>query len=53
MDRTEGIKALEDVIKKIKQGIEQYRGIFKIKIGPRVTTDADDIELTVTIDLIR
>jgi hypothetical protein len=44
---------LEIVIKKIKQGIEHYRGIFKIKMEPKVVTDADDHALKVTIDLIQ
>ncbi|CAF1216497.1 unnamed protein product [Adineta steineri] len=41
-DRTEGINALNNVIQKIKQTIEQYRGIFKIKMEPTMVTDAND-----------
>jgi hypothetical protein len=38
---------LENVIAKIKHGIEKYRGIFKIKMPPKVVTDIDDITLKV------
>jgi hypothetical protein len=40
---------LKNVIDKIKQGIEQYRGIFKIKMEPKVVTDVDDVALKVII----
>lgn len=42
LDRNEGLEALRNVIEKIKQGIEKYRGIFKIKMEPKVVTNADD-----------
>ncbi|CAF0894350.1 unnamed protein product [Rotaria sp. Silwood1] len=45
LDRNEGLSALRNVIEKIKQGIEQYRGIFKIKMEPKVVTDIDDAAL--------
>lgn len=45
LDRDEGLTALKNVIDKIKQGIEQYRGIFKIKMEPKVVTDIDDATL--------
>jgi len=45
LDREEGLQALRNVIEKIKQGIEQYRGIFKIKMEPKVVTDVDDATL--------
>jgi hypothetical protein len=37
------------VIEKIKQGIEKYRGIFKIKMEPKVVTDVDDETLKVKL----
>jgi len=45
LDRNEGLDALRNVIEKIKQGIEKYRGIFKIKMDPKVVTDVDDATL--------
>jgi len=45
LDRDEGLKALRNVIEKIKEGIEQYHGIFKIKMEPKVVTDVDDATL--------
>ncbi|CAF1160720.1 unnamed protein product [Rotaria magnacalcarata] len=45
LDRNEGLNALKKVIEKIKLGIEQYRGIFKIKMEPKVVTDVDDAAL--------
>ncbi len=47
LDREEGLQALRNVIEKIKQGIEHYRGIFKIKMEPKVVTDIDDATLKV------
>lgn len=47
LDRDEGLQALRNVIEKIKQGIERYRGIFKIKMEPKVVTDIDDATLKV------
>jgi hypothetical protein len=35
------------VIDKIKEGIEKYRGIFKIKMEPKVVTDVEERELEV------
>lgn len=35
------------MIDKIKLGIEQYRGIFKIKMEPKVVTDIDEVQLKV------
>lgn len=49
LDRNEGLKALWSVIDKIKLGIEQYRGIFKIKMEPKVVTDVDDVALQVNL----
>jgi translation initiation factor 2 subunit 1 len=48
LDRNEGLEALKKVIEKIKQGIEKYRGIFKVKMEPKVVTDVDDASLKVT-----
>ncbi|CAF1508048.1 unnamed protein product [Adineta ricciae] len=45
LDRNEGLDALKNVIDKIRLGIEKYRGIFKIKMEPKVVTDVDDITL--------
>jgi translation initiation factor 2 subunit 1 len=53
LDRNEGLTALTNVIEKIKQGIEKYRGIFKIKMEPKVVTDVDDATLNVTIRTMR
>ena len=47
LDRAEGLTALRKVIDKIKEGIEKYRGIFKIKMEPKVVTDVDDEALKV------
>ena len=47
LDRNEGLDALKTVIEKIRLGIEKYRGIFKIKMEPKVVTDVDDITLKV------
>jgi hypothetical protein len=47
MDGKEGITALKKVIDKIKQGIEQYRGIYKEKREPRIVTAVDEQELEV------
>lgn len=49
IDRNEGLTALKNVIDKIKHGIEQYRGIFKIKMEPKVVTDVDDAALQVKL----
>lgn len=45
LDRNEGLTALKNVIDKIKVSIEKYRGIFKIKMEPKVVTDVDDATL--------
>lgn len=45
LDREEGLQALRKVIDSIKQGIEKYGGIFKIKMEPKVVTDIDDATL--------
>ncbi|CAF1541184.1 unnamed protein product, partial [Didymodactylos carnosus] len=42
LDRKEGLDTLERVIECIKSGIEKYRGIFKVKMAPKVVTDVDD-----------
>lgn len=47
MDRNEGLNALNNVIEKIRTEIEQRRGIFKIKMEPKVVTDVDDAALRV------
>jgi translation initiation factor 2 subunit 1 len=49
LDRNEGITALTNVIDRIKVAIEQYRGIFKIKMEPKVVTDLDDHALQVKL----
>jgi hypothetical protein len=38
---------LENVVERIQHGIEQYRGIFKIKMKPKVVTDVDNDALKV------
>jgi translation initiation factor 2 subunit 1 len=49
LDSNEGLKALKNVIDRIKQGIESHRGIFKIKMEPKVVTNADDKKLEVNL----
>ena len=40
---------MKNAIDKIKHGIEQYRGIFKIKMEPKVVTEVDDVALQVSL----
>jgi translation initiation factor 2 subunit 1 len=47
LDRNEGLNALRKVIDSIKLGIEKYRGIFKIKMEPKVVTNVDEEALKV------
>jgi translation initiation factor 2 subunit 1 len=49
LDRNKGLTALKNVINKIQQGIGQHRGIFKIKMEPKVVTDVDEAELNVNL----
>ncbi|CAF0821749.1 unnamed protein product [Didymodactylos carnosus] len=51
LDRKDGLGALERVIEQIKLGIEQYRGIFKVKMAPKVVTDIDDHALQVQMKI--
>lgn len=53
LDRAEGLTALKNVIDKIKIGIDKHRGIFKIKMEPKVVTDMDDVTLKVISVLVR
>lgn len=47
LDQNEGLTLLTNVIATIKQSIEQYHGIFKIKMKPKVVTAVDDRALEV------
>lgn len=45
MERTEGLKVLNDAIEKIEQTIKSADGMFNIKNAPKVVTEADEAEL--------
>ncbi|UJR10603.1 hypothetical protein I4U23_014800 [Adineta vaga] len=42
LDGNKGINALKKVMERIKESIEKYRGIFKVKMEPQVITDAHE-----------
>jgi len=50
LDRKDGLGALERVIEQIKLGIEQYHGIFKVKMAPKVVTDIDEHALATLME---
>ncbi|EDV23203.1 Eukaryotic translation initiation factor 2 subunit 1 [Trichoplax sp. H2] len=45
MDKTEGVKIVEDAIKAIELAIKQKEGQFNVQMAPKVVTETDDAEL--------
>ncbi|KPJ21382.1 Eukaryotic translation initiation factor 2 subunit 1 [Papilio machaon] len=44
-EKTDGLKALQDAIDKIKETITQSGGVFNIQMAPKVVTATDEAEL--------
>lgn len=53
MEKTEGLKALEDAIGKIEETLKKYDGIFNVHTAPKVVTDLDEAELAKQLDKLQ
>jgi len=50
MEKTDGLKALQDALNKIQTTIKASDGIFNVLIAPKVVTDLDEAELARQFD---
>ncbi|GFY64726.1 eukaryotic translation initiation factor 2 subunit 1 [Trichonephila inaurata madagascariensis] len=50
MEKTDGLKALQDAINKIQEKIMEYDGVFNVVLPPKVLTDLDEAELARQFD---
>jgi len=44
-ERQNGLQLLNEALEKIKKVITEYGGVFNVKMGPKVVTDVDEVEL--------
>jgi len=45
LERTDGLKKLNEALEKIKSTIEAAGGVFNVKMAPKVVSDTDEMEL--------
>ncbi|GFR33610.1 eukaryotic translation initiation factor 2 subunit 1 [Trichonephila clavata] len=50
MEKTDGLKALQDAMNRIQEKIKEYDGVFTVVLAPKVLTDLDEAELARQFD---